>query len=436
MTPGKGSVVISGPLYLNIVSDTDSIELPSDSHIVFDGVGSIKYDNIIVPTFFTNGANNVIIDDALVYYSGHMTALAPWTIAPYNAYFSGFYDNVLERTDPDASQIPGTSTATCFFFCGGSNIQVNRPRFIATGSTSDDFFPNCIVAIDGNDAAPITEVTIRSPFFDGCIMSILAWRIDGLNVTDVMSKRYGAFNSTWAPPPHVVYVSPNFGTVRGSKNVMISGFYDYGTDASNTDAGQLSLKVSDVDGVRVSDVYSARPHGMMDISARSGTVSNVFWSGVYAKTLAGGIRPFRFINPNGVPQENARLLISGLYLEVSDQITDSMISAPSSTADQVANVTMKNVTLRGPSVASSSSPLIAGGFSDCVFEVDYLIGTGPDFTILLRIDAAGTRNRLTALLNGLDLATVRVLENPTSSGSFNSATVIDAPTGTVRQIAI
>lgn len=433
---GKEKVIIRGPLYLRIVSDTDSIALPSDAHIVFEGGGSIKYDNIVVPTFYTNGADNVRIDDAVVYYAGQMTTDAPWRIAPYNAYFAGFYDNVLRRADPAASQIPGTSAAACFFFCGGSSIQVNRPRFVAVGSTSPQFFPNCIVACDGNDGTPIRDVTIRSPVLDGCIMGILAWRIDGLYLSDVVSRRYGAYAWDWAPPPHILYVSPNKGAIGGSRNIVVRGVHDHGIDRSAMDAGQVSLKIVDVDGVMVSNVHSARQHGLMDLSARSGCISNLFWTGVYARTVGGSVRPFRFINPNGAPRENANLEISGLHLEMSDAITDSVISAPSSTGDQVGNVVMRNVTIKAPSVSSSSSPVIVGGFSDCLFDVNYGIGSGPAFTILLRVDGGGSRNRLMALLSGLDLSSVRVLENAAAPAAVNSAAITDARTGAVRQIAL
>lgn len=430
-------LLIDAAVTASISAATDPVLLPSDLRIDFIGTGSVTWDAFGLPLFWAKGVSGLRINNPLIYFSG--TALTSLPAA--NA---AFYDDVLDR---NANAFPRRDVMAAFALFGCSDVEFVNPRFLATDySSSATLMQRAITITDYEDGSPSTNVRILGTMdLDGVTMGLLAWGVDGLSLDGLVTKRWGQLNVatyTWEIACHAVY----FTTQRPNYNVTIGDLVDVGPavpGAIHAASPPHSFKFIGITGGSVGSMVGARPSGILEWQTK-GTAETPFtfgpieWTGTSDTDMAttGAINMPGTGGPGAGLAEHTQFstIVLNCPADMSDEVITSVLAWPE--ADVVRFIDFGQITINyAGNVQSSSTPLIIGAFTDCLFNVTVM---APAWTVanalIVRIDNGGSDNMMDITTQGPTFASVRFVEEDTAASAGNFATFRQYGTANVRTV--
>lgn len=430
-------LVIDIPVSVAMTDQNDPLRLFDGLRIDFVGQGSVTWDAFGLPLFWAKSVRGLRINNPVIYFSGTAQTSLP-------AANASFYDDVLDRS---ANGFPRRDVMAAFGLFGCSDVEFVNPRFLATDySSSATLMQRAITISDYEDGSPSTNIRILGSMdLDGVTMGLLAWGVDGLSLEGMITRRWGQLNVatyTWEVACHAIYITAQ----RPNTNMVFRDLVDVGPAVPGTThaaAPPHSFKFIGVSGGSVGSMIGARPSGILEWQTK-GTVDVPFtfgpieWTGTSDADMAttGAITMPGTGGPGSGLAEHTQFstIVLNCPDDMSDEVITSVLAWPE--ADVVRFIDFGQITINyAGSVQSSSTPLIIGAFTDCLFNVTVM---APAWTVanalIVRIDNGGSDNTMDITTHGPTFATVRFVEEDTAASSGNFATFREYGTANVRTV--
>lgn len=429
-------LVIDIPVTAAIVDENGPIRLPDGLRMDFVGTGSVTWDKFGLPLFWGKNVSGLRINNAVIYFAGTAETSLPAVTAT-------FYNDVLDR---NANGFPTRDVMAAFGLFGCRDVQFINARFMATDYSGPEKLMQRAVSISNyEDGTKSTSIQFfGTTVLDGVTMGLLAWGVDGLQIGDVVSKRWGQLalgTYTWESAGHAVYVTAQ----AANLNVTAGALVDEGTEVPGNTSNAIShsFKFIGVTGGSVGNISSRRNCGALEWRAK-GTAEQPFTFGPieWWGTTNSALSSAGVVNMNGggagTGGQAEFVKFSTIALHTPADLSGQLIVAATGNgneADTSRSVDYGSITIEYAGASHSTSvPLIVGSMSDCTITATVL---APNWVVasalIVRLDSGGSDNVMDLTTQGPTFASVRFVEQEAAS-SGNFATFREYGTANVRTV--
>lgn len=232
----------------------DSIELQSNSTIIFRNGGEIEQTSFGVPIFWGLYRSNIQIIKPRFVFSSTIPIVVPSFVKDFTSYLFQ-----LCGYQPISSS--ECTAVMLLWYC--NNVSIQKPVFIAKTNLLDRFVHICL------DIYQNGKLTITDATFDGVVMGIVGSGCTDLKISAKCLRRGNLDQNIrpWSAPGHVVYISPSIST---RSNNIILDVIEYGSEPEDSfDQAASTVSIKDSDNCKV-NVESSFSQGVLTVAGVSG----------------------------------------------------------------------------------------------------------------------------------------------------------------------
>ena len=272
--------VNSGQYNFDILGDSDTLLIQSNSSIVCDAGVQFLWDYWGSPLFaIVNKTNvNIELNGAEFIWSGTFGT----TTGSLDKFSYG-------------KALPAYEWCAHIISVGSEYVSISGGK--CSGDTTSNV-QNVFIGFRGKNDDSLTKGNSVTGVVGNDVCQVITWgEQEQFSITDIKSLRYSNASNVLYGPGHVVYVVA--GATR-SKNGIISGIKDDATALSSYTSGSHTLSIKFAESITVSDVMSNRPEGVLAISDVRDSDIDIAWNDTASDddTNSGGVYFSNPTNPN------------------------------------------------------------------------------------------------------------------------------------------